>query len=284
MRFRAFLTASAICGGLAFLAGCPSTNLGSTGDTGTDGDTSGIDSLSDLTVEEQQAIAAALSSAGRLNETTNMLQSTAGGADSGQSALGEQPISFGECPKVTLSGTDQGSQLEIDFMEGCTFENLGATCSGALTGTLNASSSMIDASFDGLTCNDRSLDGEVAVAIDAADGVVTLEGDWNLLFEDGQSIQTNGEGTTIYDSNTQETQIPTFTGSLVVDVDSYGATFDDLQISYAAFGNFVPFAGEATLVGERTLVVQFNEDSPVNQTVDISVDGSPFFTIDLNDL
>lgn len=281
-RFVGTLSLLAAGAALFSIAGCPTQQTG--------GNTNVIpSSLSDLTSGELAAIATLIDSPGALGLGTNVLSNGPSNDEALQTSLNAGD-SFGTCPVVSFTAT-QGDALtlglSIDFGTGCTPTGSTAVCSGEAAGTYTLVSNTIDASFANLGCDGNTLTGDAVVTASVDSSGVELNGSWTLGFNhDNVENTTGGYGTSIYDAQNARTSIPTFIGTLTEGAETYSATLSDVELSYDTYGNFIPYAGEGTVSNAdlRSITVRFNENSPSTGDVEISVDGSPFFDANLNNL
>ncbi len=269
--------------GLALIAGCPQQS-------GTGGNTTPSPELSS---QEQAALDAALVGVRSLTDGAAVAGSTAAGA--GQSAI-DIPTSgsFGECPVVTIdTDGDASSQTlaisaNFDFGSGCSpygAENY--TCSGSASGTLSQTGSGVNLSFDQLSCNGQSLSGSAAVSLDSSSVGVTVSGQFDLTYSGANGpVDIDGSGTCTHSPSTQVTTVDTFAGTVATGGSSWSAGMTSLEISYAQHRSFVPFAGTITLSAGtiRSITVRFNENSPVNGSIEVSIAGGDFAATTLDAL
>lgn len=276
------------------VTGCPQNgaSLGGLDLGGLLGDLNGaVEQIPQITQEEWDAINAALNSGESLSNAVTTGQSTTEFQDNGSSLTLPSETTFGTCPEVTLS-TNTNAPLDInasiDFGAGCSpYAADDYFCSGSVDASFSATSQSFGLSLNGLSCNNIELQGEGALVYTLGDTDVTLEGDWNVTRTDADGFVTiDGNGTAVYDRVNRSTTFPTFEGTLNTSGNTWNTTFDDLQISYAEYGNFTPFNGQATLSGDsiRSVTVRFNSNSPVDGSVEISIDGSDFFETTLDQL
>jgi hypothetical protein len=270
------------CGSVLWLGGCPVR----TGDS----------QSTELTGTEQDGVAAAAKASESLAQAINTAKNTAETGEN-QSAChvptptSSQELTFGSCPEVTMAVAQEEPNFSVtlDFGDdGCNPGGLSElTCAGSATGTYDQQAGTLAVSFDGVNCNDTSLDGDIDVSFDIDGYTVSLDGDWDLTYVEGDdTVLTDGGGEGSYDATTKVTTISSFEGTVSDGTNSWNATLSNIQISYATYENLIPFAGEATISdsGGRTITVRFDADSPATGVVEVSVNGSPFFEVDLSDL
>ncbi len=270
------------CGLVVWLAGCPQT--------------AGNGDRTELTDNEKEAVAATAKASESLAQAISTAKNTADTGEN-QSAchvpvpVDAQELTFGTCPVVTLAAAEEplSFSVTLDFGDGgcnpASVEEL--TCVGIATGTYDQQASSLVVSFDEVSCNDTSLDGDIDVSFDIEGYTVQLDGDWDLTYQDGDdTITTEGDGEGSYDATTGVTTISSFTGTVSDGADSWNATLTNIEISYATYENLIPYAGEATIAGDdgRTLTVRFNADSPTTGVVEVSIGGSSFFEVNLFEL
>lgn len=283
--------------------GCPPSAVDTIpgGDTGADGDTT------TLTSDESGAVDTLLGSLESLTSAVGAAQNAANAEDDQQTALDNAETDGGVtdesgentdgdgigqggdgCPTFDVSlATGSGETLAfnatVDFGDGC--DLLGSddySCAGAAGASL--AGGVLTFTFDDLTCNDNSISGEALVSASFTDPVAELTGEFDLaLASAAQQVSTSGEGITQFNRTTFVTSIPTFEGVLSDGQDTYSATASDIEVSFSEYGNFVPFAGQATLSSDniRALTVVFDSNSPLTGEVQVSFDGTTFFAYNL---
>jgi hypothetical protein len=270
------------CALVAWLAGCPQMT--------------GNGDRTELTDNEKEAVAATAKSSESLAQAIGTAKNTADTGEN-QSAchvplpVGPQELTFGTCPVVTLAAAEEplSFSVTLDFGEGgCNpASEADFTCAGSATGTYDQQASTLTVSFDEVSCNETSLDGDIDVSFDIEGYTVQLNGEWALTYQDGDdTINTDGDGDGSYDATTGVTTISSFMGTVSDGTNSWDATLSNIEISYATYESLIPYAGEATIAGAdaRTLTVRFSTDSPTTGVVEVSVEGSPFFEVILFEL
>ncbi|MBN2445687.1 MAG: hypothetical protein JXO22_03120 [Phycisphaerae bacterium] len=272
------------------LGGCPSSSTTTTGDETTDGTTDTTDSTT-LTAVEQDAVTTAVTANESLGQAVNTTQSTTGGDDESSLEIptGTQTRNFGLCPEVSMKLANDGLvtfDMTIDFGDGCApADSPNFTCSGYATGTFSQQAKSLNVTFSNISCNEATLEGDVNATYDVNNLDVALSGDWDLTYTDSVgSVLTDGNGTGSYSGSTLTTTVETFTGTISDTVYSWNATIDNVKMSYATYGNGIPFSGQTSVSGDgiRTTIVRFSANSPTTGIVEVSIDGGAhFFEVNL---
>jgi len=276
---------------VALVGGCPTTP----NTDGTDTDTS------QLSAAEADAVIASLSSAETFVSTTAAATSTTNIEDVDQQAQSSATVPvttnsdgdvvFGNCPQVTInadSSTATSSTIGVDFGDGCNpAGNASFACAGTAMGTISVLTRSLSLSFDDFTCGMATISGEVDLDYERGTDTVQLSGSWDLRYTaEGTDVTTDGAGTVSYSPEDDAATVNTFTGTITDGTTDYAATLTNVQVSYTTNQNFIPFAGEAGLSGDdiRTLNVRFNSETPTTHVVEISINGSEFFEVDLDEI
>jgi len=199
-------------------------------------------------------------------------------------------VSRGECPEVTLA-TDIVSALlaiAVDYGDGCSPLSVDDyTVSGRATGTFTEADSSLSLTFDDLTSNGNTLDGDLGVSLSRTNDGVGLDGDWNLAYTTAQQVvATAGAGRADYVRETATTTIVDFDGTVSNDGDIWGAIISGVATSFQQNGNFIPFSGSITLTlaDGRQLNLVFDEDSPTTGQAEVSINDLPAIEVDLFEL
>jgi len=251
-------------------------------DTGVE--TGDVDDYSDE-IETAAQSAASLAQAG--GTTQNI---SGGGSDSAGLTVFNAGTT-GTCPEVEISLSNISGlefSVSLDFGDGCAV--LGSddhVCSGSAAGSISQLNQSVEMSFDELQCTGGSLNGEVAATFDITAEEVELDGEWNLsASQDSASWTTDGDGTVVYDRAGGFTTITSFTGSIGNGATSWSATFTDVVISYQNNANLIPNAGTIVISGSDIpeITLQFDSDSPSTGEVEVSINGSPAVTVDLDEI
>ncbi len=278
----------------ATCAPAPSDDGGGTTDQG-----GGIDT-SQLTTDEMNAVATAANVAGGFEQASMSTQQAVGTADQTGHRLPSQLGGLlddllgqtGTCPVVTRTAGEGVTLLSVtvDFGSGCTTDyptTYQYSCSGSATGSYDVLSHTVSLTFAPLACGQSSLAGAatVSASFDALAGRAVLEGEWNLDWTYQSDVtHTEGNGTCWYTLSTLTTEIPQFTGSITAAGEElWQCTIADVALSYVTYASYIPYSGTITLDGEsiRLIVVRFNENSPIDGNIEVSIDGAPFFTVNL---
>lgn len=281
------LVAAPVVFGLA-LGGCPAAS------TPTDDGTNGQEQL---TGAEQQTLGNASGATVSLCGATTTAQGAVN--DESEQAGLDLPITtsrdFGTCPHVSLEASALGSGGEgawafsVDFGTGCQppgFDEL--TFAGSASGSMSALEQSFSLQFDDLTMGDDSLTGQADLAYQRSDGQLSFTGTWGLTYTsaaDDFQAHTDGTGTVQYSPQDGVTTIATFTGNVSDDDVDASVTMTDVQVSYAQYGSFIPYAGTMTIAGNdiRPLTITFDENSPTTGQVQVSIDGGPSIYIDISE-
>ncbi len=251
----------------------------------------------DLSQSEKDAIDAASRSTSSLAQATGATQNAAdipSAQENQQAAPGD--IEFGSCPVVTGALIiDGGLNLDVtvDFGDGCAaFGSDDTICSGDARGVFDATTQEIALTFNGLSCNDYELGGTVNATLSTSGSSTTIDGEWGLTFsgpdENGepQTIATAGEGAASYDRDAYVTTVTTFDGAISRNGEAWAAIMTSIVVSAVNNESLIPSGGELTLSSTeiRTTTVRYDENSPVTGDVQVSIEGSPFFTVNLFEL
>lgn len=203
---------------------------------------------------------------------------------------GRTARTFGTCPAITVdsSADEQTLTVSLDFGEGCSVMGIpGFTCQGSATGMIDADDRRLDLAYDSIGCEGYStLDGTLSTGYVIGDDVVSMDSTWDIaVFYEADTLTTAGTGTGDWTTDLVTT-INEYSGSTSYNEDTWETQLSGLVVSYAANGNYIPYAGEITFSGPniRNLVVRFDENSPSTGDVQVSIAGSPFFTVNLYDL
>jgi hypothetical protein len=265
-------------------------------DSGGDEDGTGEDDpigddneAANLTEAQAQAVGASAEAASVLAQAAFAAQGgTAESGDSSQGVPGD--VTFGVCPEITLSVASLYEfEVLVDFDPGCEpVEVEGYACSGNASGTINRTAGTFDLTFNDLRCNGSSIGGSADLTYSRGPDQVTLSGSWNLAAarDDAATFFTSGLGACAYHLDTQVLTVSSFTGTVSYGNSEYACTMENITIAYAENLSLVPSSGTITLstdgVGTVTIVV--NENSPTTGEVQVSINGSPYVTVDLDEL
>ena len=278
-------------GGLVFLTAAMFVMVGGCPQDGTD-NTGGTDNTS-LTAAEKDALVTGSQSCQSLGNAAGVTKSSAQDDNSSFDVPSipnnATTYTFGNCPEVTMSVDNLSSltfELDVDFGNGCspyvTQEDY--DCTGSASGTFSQAAKNINLTFNEISCGYATLDGGVDVNYDVSGQVITLDGAWDLDYEDDIGpIQTDGEGTASYDAENLITTFSIFNGTITDTQVTWTMGLSGIKMSYPTYGNYIPYAGEATVSGTeiRTFKVKFDEDSPTTGIVQVSIAGGAYFDVDL---
>jgi hypothetical protein len=243
--------------------------------------------VTDLTTGETAAVAAAARAAETLAQTTAGAQAIARADElplRQAKAFAAKPMTFGSCPAVTLTMSEQdplGYDLTLDFGTGCApFADSDYACSGTATGSLEPDAKRVTLQLADLTCDGKTLGGSVGVTYEGTDGGIGLTGAWNVSYSDGAgSVGVSGNGIVSCDPAATATTVSSFTGAVSAGGQTWSAAMSDLLVSFRSDDGLIPSAGEITLTGEniRAITIRFDPASPTSGIVRVSLDGGPFF-------
>jgi hypothetical protein len=236
---------------------------------------------------EPNAIHAAVNGSIALAQAVYMAQNGAIPIGDNQQVISGDLV-FGTCPVVstTISLEEQiTADMTIDFGEGCSpYDVDWFICSGSATGTFRQADRKIELSFDALGCGEQTINGASSVVYNLTNTIVAVAGSWDLdyVFND-TSYGTAGAGSGQYDRDARQATITTFGGTVSDASGSWAVQVDEVVISLANNATLLPSSGEVTLSGDdiRTIIVRFDENTPVTGEIQVSLDGNDFVTVDL---
>lgn len=240
----------------------------------------GSNSFTSADTDTINAVLAAIESASTAANTTQ-------GAFTPETQTGRTSASI--CPELTFSASNSNGlslAVTIDFGGGCSLDGMDLFCAGSAAGTLSSADGTLALAFDGLSCDDKALNGSVDYTFETSQTSVTTQGAWDLSYSDAQrTVDLIANGNASHDSTTHATTIALMTGTVTADGDAYAFTWTQLVTSFFQNGNFVPQAGEmsVTTAQNRSIIVQFDADSPSTGDVLMSINGSEFFTYNIFD-
>lgn len=221
------------------------------------------------------------------------VSSTATSMDTSQSALTDSAqtgrTANSACPEITFAASNNSGvslSVALDFGAGCSVDAIDLFCAGSATGALSTADGSFQLSFDGLSCDDRALDGSVNYTFEITESSVTTAGTWDLSYTDaGGSVEVTSTGNASHDRTAHATTFSLVDGSVVADGKTYDFNWTNVTTSYFANGNFVPQAGQIIVTNEnnRSLTVKFDANSPSTGNVLVSINGGAFFTYNLFD-
>jgi len=202
---------------------------------------------------------------------------------------------FGTCPVVGLALLEGLTtfSVTVDFGDGCAWPGDGGTCSGNAFGDLDRLNNTLSLAFNELSCGGVSLNGSIDTAYSVEGGRRTFTGTWSLRRTtvdetDGTTDETStlGEGVTVYDGDVKAIEVTDFTGSVTNADGTWNVYAEALVIALARNSSLIPSSGTVTILNDdtRTIIVRFNENSPTTGEVEISINGSNFFALSLDEL
>ncbi len=189
---------------------------------------------------------------------------------------------FGVCPVVSASFADGITNVTLDFPDGCVNAYFGNTpLSGGVSLTFEVASRAYDVTFNDLSTGERTVTGTLSLDLTRENLRLILVGDMN--------VSTTGVGTVVgtlslrFDVNAGTITI--VDGSLTLtdeDGVSQAVTVTDLLFRPRDNLNFIPEAGTITFQiadiglgsGVQTVTITFDDQSPVDRTVDVTIGGT----------
>lgn len=234
-----------------------------------------------------------------VNNALTQLQGMAGAAGAtSDSADFSQPTSktnsaatFGDCPVVTITLGGQAFSIGFDFGDACTSEEYpDVTMSGSIGGTIDFADRTLDVTMENFSAGGPAVSGTMGLDFTKASGstVATFDAVVDLSTDGAGSLDVTAQWT--YDADTGLLTIVVVDGSAQDgEASSYDLDCSNLVMDPATHGNFVPQSGTMTLIvneptgplgtnEENTIVVTFDENSPVTGQVQVSVNGGGSFT------
>lgn len=230
---------------------------------------------------------AAVESAARQTETITATTSAASYARETETTSGQATIQqLISCPTIEggVDGEGQQANVSLDFGSGCTpdlYPNV--TFSGMLTGTISLAPLTLNLSIEGFSTGDETINGEIELSFESANGGLAFTADAILESSDGSSLVLD----------TLSWTLETATGLVRVSgvgtgEDPAGAVYQlelvDLVADGQQNGNFIPQEGSVALTlpnddaifgpDSTTIVVRFGAQTPSNGIVFVSVNGA----------
>lgn len=260
-----------------------------------DGSGSLAGTVIDLTQAERDGALAGLHAASALTRATSTSQSGTRLEPEQNAQTIPQDEFFGTCPVVGLALTEglTDFSVTVDFGDGCELPAEAGTCSGSAFGDLDRLNNTLTLALNELSCNGVSLNGSVSATYSVDGGRRTMTGTWSLRRaaldkEDGTTdeVSTFGDGVTVYDGDAQAVEVTDFTGSVTTEDGTWNASAEGLVVSLVQNESLIPTGGIVTILNDdtRTIIVRFNENSPTTGEVEISINGSDFFAVNLEEL
>jgi len=248
----------------------------------------------ELTADQEKAVNTALSSASGLAQAVNTSQTGATAASDDGSAQAAPELQFGTCPVVTLATEAMPLvfTITVDFGAACApAVPAGAVCSGSASGTIDASVPSLDLTFDSISCGGDTLDGSTSLTYLVADGLVTLDGAWALAVthpgDEGPGTTTlEGGGLCSYDGALATVEIEEFAATISNGTEEWELTANGLRVELSNADLLVPYGGTITVTAAEsdTIVLVFDEFSPVTGEVTVSINDGPSFTVNVFEL
>jgi hypothetical protein len=204
--------------------------------------------------------------------------------------LGLNPVAqdgtFGECPSVSLLMPDpQSLTVNLEFgIEGCSGPATGGyTVSGSVNITISRGTQAASVVFDDLALDNQAVTGSVTASLERSDDAVTLTGTCDIATAQVGSAEGSitVEITTAGLITITTADATLSTGSATYDVALANVVLDPLNN-----GNFWPESGTATFEVPNdgpgpdtlTVVVTFSDQTPVDGTVQVTVEGAGPYT------
>lgn len=262
-----FLPAAAL--GLCFVTGCPqSVNI-------------------ELTSEQRLAIKKALQTTRGLSQTLVVVQSAGGAEDqSGDSSAAQSNNS--DCPELTVQVSGEGVSVALDFGNGCDLPFTSITCSGSAEG--NVDNNHLTLSFDAVSCEGVSLDGNCDGTVVVNDDTVAISVSVNVVLSiSGSDFDIDGDCDATHVRSTGRTTIHSFSAPIVTnEVEITAFIIEEIKVVGVANANFIPNDGKCTVRGPSIgdIEVDFDDASPAtgNVTVIVNGDVNAPITVNVNQL
>ena len=223
-----------------------------------------------LTAEQQEVITAVVQ---QVEAAAAAMATFSGVVDAHAIAVGGVSADADACPAITAELQASVIEMSIDFGEACTNGWLGGrSASGAITATFNIAARVITLEFDNVSIDDRGVDGRAALERrdDLTTGATSLEGTIDITTAQVGSVE--GDATISFDRDTGVITVSYATLTLTgADGTEYTVTLEDIVVDPVENGNFVPEAGTAEIAMSPRIVITFDDESPVDGTVDVTV-------------
>ncbi|MEP0842700.1 MAG: hypothetical protein HRF43_08310 [Phycisphaerae bacterium] len=247
--------------------------------------------ITSLAEGEGPAIASVVEAAAGLTQAVAAVQTP---ASEDSSPLPAGTNTTGTCPAITTQLAEDAEEgiaasLTIDFgSTPCEPTAMpGRFCSGSATGVFNRPLRSIVITFNQLTCGQDALSGSAEMSYLPTETGIYLYGSFDLDWTSGaDQVTTRGQGNYTYNRDSRTSRIGLFNGSVTDAGTEYAVGFNDVVVSYQNNANLVPSSGVISLSGTtiRNLRVRFDESSPTTGEVEVSVNGSAYFTVNLFEL
>ncbi len=291
MAAAAMLTLAALagCGSDLFGLSLPDTahTTGGNGNTRNENDPGTVNGL--LTEEEAAAVNRNLDLIEQFSNSFGALPAAGLSALPGTPA--EPPVADSDCPSLTI---DLG-RITLDFgTDGCTpTPDWYVTYSGTIRFEMDLDGTKLLLTFDEFSTTPDGEDtvtvtGTAHLAANEDDDALTLDAVLDLLFDvDGETLAVAGSVALSMDANTGESMITT-ADVTITDEGGVTTTLEAGQVHFDSSG--APDAGTLTLqLGAGgphpvSVAITFTEDTPIDGSVRISVNGSPPVSMRLDEL
>jgi hypothetical protein len=194
----------------------------------------------------------------------------------------DEQSSFFDCPQVTLDHQGNIYSITLDYGDSCTNGAWGdVEFSGSATGSYDVGTRTFAFTYEDYTVDGESIDGTVTLAFDFSSN----GGGWSLNVDITNSSGEAADGTLTVQFTNSNGLVEITTADLILTKDgvSYTVVGEGLLINPSLYSNIVPYAGTYTFEIPHannpsitdTIVVTFDEDSPVDGTVTVVVNGGP---------
>ena len=229
---------------------------------------------------DQDAIAAGLQS---IESATSSINTTQYVTEQEQSTARDT-----NCPTVDLAASTTGGfnlSVGVDFgTEECTPPFGGEYCKGSASGTISALTSTLALNFEALQCDGKSLDGTVEFGYEQTADNVSVTGDWDITYAEGDStVALNATGEATFTFVDLSTTFVSLNGVIDDNGKEYSCEWSNIVTSVFDNDNYIPQAGEMNISGNgiKTMTVRFNAGSPSTGDVEVSINGGAFFVYNL---
>ncbi len=258
--------------GLLLVAGCPTQT------------TDGTTTTSGLTTAQKTAV----SDVAGQTEALSSVWGTCSGLSTTDLDLNPaaQDGTLGECPAVSLLMPDpQSLRVNLEFgIEGCSGPATGGqTVSGSVSITISRGTKSASVAFDDLALDDQAVTGTITATLEKTDAAVSLTGTCDIT-----TAQVGSATGTITVQITTAGLITITTGDVTLSTSTatYAVALANVVLDPINNGNFWPESGTATFEVPNdgpgpdtlTVVVTFSSQTPVDGTVQVTVEGAGPYT------
>ncbi len=245
-------------------------------DNGNDNDGGG-DDQPELTQAQQEAVDAVVSSLASLAATLGAAAEAANPPSGGGSA-GEF-----DCPAISFSD----GAITLDYGDGCSpilYPDL--TVSGSVSGEVSLQEQTIALTFEDFTVENDVINGTIDASFAREAGIITLEASIDLALDSDSAIV--GDITVLIDEQTGEITITTGQVAISEGGTTYETTLTDVHFDPVGTGTILPDSGSASFElsdssGTTEIAITFTQQTPVDLTVLVSVNGGPSIPVTLTD-